>query len=112
MIYLRYKHIDGRYRVLSCGSASDLDNAAHVVPGTVAEIAAPPTPSQMLDASGQIVDVPRRRARDLAGLISDIGALTSADRTKLFAAVAAKILQEHPKLARSLSIALDGDEVA
>jgi uncharacterized surface protein with fasciclin (FAS1) repeats len=35
MVYLRYKHIDGRYRVLSCGSASDLDNAAHVVPGTV-----------------------------------------------------------------------------
>ena len=54
--------------------------------------------------------VVNRRQRQLTDLVNDIQALTAADRNKLIAAVCAAYLREHPKFARQLNIALDGDE--
>ncbi len=53
---------------------------------------------------------PQRRPRQLANLIADIQALSAADRNKLTMATLAGFLQNHPGLARSVGISLDGDE--
>ena len=53
---------------------------------------------------------PRRRARQLAAIMADIGALSAADRNRLFAAVAALTLMEHPGLAAAINVNVAGDE--
>jgi hypothetical protein len=53
-----------------------------------------------------------RRPRAISNLAADITALSASDRNKLQIAIAAKFLQDNPRFARALSIAVDGDEVA
>lgn len=53
-----------------------------------------------------------KRKRPLLAIMADIGNLSAADRAKLNALVAADWLQQNPKAARAVSIALDGDEDA
>ncbi len=57
-------------------------------------------------------DTRPRKPRPLAALIADIEALTVIQRNKLLVVMAAKFLQDYPRAARKLGIALDGDEVA
>lgn len=60
-------------------------------------------------------DLRDRRARTIPSIVTDLQALrtsNAADFTRLQAAVMAVVIQQNPKLARTLNIALDGDEVA
>jgi hypothetical protein len=59
--------------------------------------------------SAHVPPVPRRQ-KGLAALLTEIQSLTTADRNKLLAAMAAEFLRERPAFARKLGINLDGDE--
>jgi len=54
----------------------------------------------------------QRRPRPLADLLTDLTALSSADREKLLLVAVGKMLQQEAGLARELGIAIDGDEIA
>lgn len=56
------------------------------------------------------LDLRPRRPRSLPSIAADIAGLSAADRNRLVAAVCAAYLQDHPAFARTLSLAIDGDE--
>lgn len=56
-------------------------------------------------------DFTPRRRRAYAALMTDLAALSAADRTTLVNAVLADFLREHPDFAASFGIAVSGEEV-
>lgn len=74
---------------------------------------APEATREQRDQAAAIVaafDARPRRRRPLASIAQDIAGLSAADRNRLVAAVCAAYLQDHPGFARTLSLAIDGDE--
>lgn len=74
--------------------------------------AAGATPQQQAQGATIIagLDTSPRRPKGLAALRAEVGALTNAQKNNLFEAIAARFLQENPKFARRLGLAVDGDE--
>jgi hypothetical protein len=104
-----YTHADGKKKCCTLPDSKLLQDAAYVV-GQVIELQRLPGRDEILDDQLQIVPRPRSKPRGLANLMADISALPAAERTKLFAAVAARVLQQDPAFARSIAVAIDGDE--
>jgi len=72
------------------------------------------TVQQRLDAQAIVnaFDGKGRRAKTVADIYQSIRLQTAADQSKIFAGVAALIIQKNPDLVRKLlNIAIDGDEV-
>jgi len=55
---------------------------------------------------------PPRKGKTVAVLSAEIQALSAADRNKLLVGIAAEFLGRRRAFARSLGIAIDGDEIA
>lgn len=70
------------------------------------------TLEQWLAANPAPAAPPARKARPVATLITELQALTAAEKTKLNLAIQAAFLQEHPQFAKTLGLNIVGDEDA
>lgn len=94
-------------------SGAPIDGVTLLRDGSVRVDFRPEATDEQKAAAQSIVDAfdwTPRRPKTQAALLTAIQALSTSDRNKLLAAMAAEFLREHPDFARKLSIALDGDE--